>query len=1060
MAVRSRLSIAIWVMSVLAFLLICTGICAVGIVHSRPELLRDPVVYVINRLLPNGRFSADSVEPSFWPSPGIQLKNCAFTLADRSAARIEALKFRLRWAAFLQGKVEVASIELNRPLVDLASRHDLPRGRNPLAFLPSLIILNRFNGLSLQIHEGGFRLYHRGALAADAAAQNPMPVLDMAGINAEAVFPYRGESGSLEIAVGSITQRLAHSRSDSIPDTIKDLLIHADGLTLDPAAPYGLRVTQADVSLTGDMNGLLKDTRLSLTLLPPDNRVQRGTLVAEGALHVGGLYEAKNAHAVLPVPFRVHLPFTAGEGRLNVSDGLVKLEGDSMRLNLSARHGVPLKGRLDITKVSLPRWFACVRELPGGLASALDNLTGTLDFVLEGKSVSFPQLRVAVAGLDFSGKGSFQFGSHPFLLLDVGTSHADLNRLMPEIMGRDVLPPSYTAPSPFANTGRGPNYRLSVRADNAKMWDVECKGMHAVVESSRNDSTRLTLSAASLYGGTAHQIIELGKICRMNMQLSGLKADSLSAAFPCLPHFKGTVDASASLQGPAGSLASLVGGLEGTASAKLHDGQWILKDGKSVPVTEVSLAFSGKGVTPEGTALPSRLIWDGAWKAKIQLPPSELLASPTHLELDLNGPVSVSSLSGFPEEIKALPLRCRGTLSGGATSFSAVMSLSRSSFELANLAGTLAGCPIHGALKIAPFAAKSGWKFAGGIDCGQLRALLKRFAVSLPDYEPEAFQRCSLSCEAESSGGGFSVRKLKGMLDDTSIEGEITCDGDDRWNVRLALGALNIDRYLPRGGAVSAAAAPSAAALKERNPAFGGWLKGYSLNGTLGAGALSYKNLALSNVSASVAVDHGVLNVHPLTAEYCGGKIEMPFSLESGGDGAALFEGQVRAAELDLKKVSAQAGIDGVAGGKLALEMRVRSRADSIGEMFRTLNGSWYFSVREGSMEAGGSEKSRAGKAYKVQEFSASGTLEGGSADSKDIRLAGKDFSALGSGSVNLEDSIFTCSMNAAVHGKSASMSCKENFASLKRSNAGIAVVPYAIGRISKGIAELLGKYE
>ncbi len=702
MAIRSRLSMAIWVMSVLAFLLICTGICAIGLMHSRPDLLRDPVVHVINRLLPNGHFSADAAEPSFWPSPGIRLKKCLFTLADSSTVRVEELKCHLRWAAFLQGKIEVAAVELRQPLVALSCRYDILRGQNPLALLPSLFLLNRFNGLSLRVHEGVFRLYPRGGLVSSADLLVQTPMLDMERINAEARFPYRGESGSLEIAVGSITQRMSRSRSDSIPDTIKDLRIRADGLTFDPAAPYGLRVTQADLSLTGDMNGFLKDTSLSLTLLPPENRIQRGTLVAKGALHVGELYGTKKDPAGLPVPFRIHFPFTAKEGSLNVSDGLIKLEGDSMRLNLSAKHGVPLKGRLDITKVRLSRWFSFVRGLPGGLASALDSLTGTLDFTFEGKKVKFPQLRVALVGVDFVGKGSFQFGGHPSLWLDVGTSHADLNRLIPELVGRDVLSPSYVAPPPFANTGRGPNYRIVVRADNAKMWDVESKGLYAVVESISHDTTRLTLSLASLYGGTAY-----------------------------------------------------------------------------------------------------------------------------------------------------------------------------------------------------------------------------------------------------------------------------------------------------------------------------------------------------------------------LTADYCGGKTEKPVSLETDGDGAALLEGHVRVADLDLKMLPGQTNVDNVMGGKLGLEMRATSRFNSIEKMFRVLKGSWNLSVNEGYMETGDLKKGGGGNnTYKLQEFSAVGTVANEIADIKDIRVVGKNFSALGSGSLNLRDYTFTYSMNTSIHGKSSSISYKENFALSKRSNTGIAVVPYVIGQISKRFVTFLSRLE
>lgn len=194
----------------------------------------------------------------------------------------------------------------------------------------------------------------------------------------------------------------------------------------------------------------------------------------------------------------------------------------------------------------------------------------------------------------------------------------------------------------------------------------------------------------------------------------------------------------------------------------------------------------------------------------------------------------------------------------------------------ARLAGSLAGFGSGGRLAATV-----------GLDRFDARQTLAALGLEAPSTsDPSALTRVQGTADVVVDAGGFEIRGLDATVDDTRVSGSLVHrvreDAPDNV-VRLALDALDLDRYLagngPGGASKSASPSQDADTLIDTEA-----LRGLSLDLEATAKSLRAGGVRLSDVQAVVKARHGLVRVSPVTAALYGGSLSAGATVNVIGD--------------------------------------------------------------------------------------------------------------------------------------------------------------------------------
>jgi len=193
-----------------------------------------------------------------------------------------------------------------------------------------------------------------------------------------------------------------------------------------------------------------------------------------------------------------------------------------------------------------------------------------------------------------------------------------------------------------------------------------------------------------------------------------------------------------------------------------------------------------------------------------------------------------------------------------------------------------------------------------------------------------------------------SVNSLNAAVGTTTVRGNLSAKNFSAPQVTFALTADNIDAAELQTLTSKTGQPQSQAPKAEKQPS---WLDEMTGSGTLAAARIKSENIVLTNVHASCKLDHGVIQLAPLTADLFGGKQEGSLTLDvrpaqplcsvhsklSGVDSNALL--------------SAVSSVRDTLYGTLSANTGLAFALGSSADLAKTLNGNLEFQVSNGQLK-------------------------------------------------------------------------------------------------------------
>ena len=236
------------------------------------------------------------------------------------------------------------------------------------------------------------------------------------------------------------------------------------------------------------------------------------------------------------------------------------------------------------------------------------------------------------------------------------------------------------------------------------------------------------------------------------------------------------------------------------------------------------------------------------------------------------------------------------------------------------------------------------------------KKLLDAFSLdALQTRDPNALTRASLQATISGKPNQLTVKPLTIHLDDSTLTGEVTVPdiASQALRFKLALDAIDVDRYLPPekempGDAVPVAATPGAAATAASeipNEA----LRRLDVIGRVTIGKLKAANLNLSEVDMSVKAKDGVIRLHPIDANLYSGTYRGNVTLDARGKSPRTSVDENLTGVLAGPLLQDLQGTDRLTG-KANVNIAMRTEGATADEVKRSLNGSATFAFTDGAI--------------------------------------------------------------------------------------------------------------
>ncbi len=236
------------------------------------------------------------------------------------------------------------------------------------------------------------------------------------------------------------------------------------------------------------------------------------------------------------------------------------------------------------------------------------------------------------------------------------------------------------------------------------------------------------------------------------------------------------------------------------------------------------------------------------------------------------------------------------------------------------------------------------------------KKLLDAFSLdALQTRDPNALTRASLQATISGKPNQLTVKPLTIHLDDSTLTGEVTVPdiASQALRFKLALDAIDVDRYLPPekempGDAVPVAATPGAAATAASeipNEA----LRRLDVIGRVTIGKLKAANLNLSEVDVSVKAKDGVIRLHPIDANLYSGTYRGNVTLDARGKSPRTSVDENLTGVLAGPLLQDLQGTDRLTG-KANVNIAMRTEGATADEVKRSLNGSATFAFTDGAI--------------------------------------------------------------------------------------------------------------
>ncbi|MFH1915452.1 MAG: AsmA family protein [Pseudomonadota bacterium] len=311
-----------------------------------------------------------------------------------------------------------------------------------------------------------------------------------------------------------------------------------------------------------------------------------------------------------------------------------------------------------------------------------------------------------------------------------------------------------------------------------------------------------------------------------------------------------------------------------------------------------------------------------------------------------------------------------------------------------------------------------------GLDRFDVRKTLAALGWEVPrTADPVALTRAEATAALVVDAGGFEVRELEAVIDDTVISGSLSSrerEGAARDVVRLAIETLDLDRYLPpresdQGGS-GRTADSGGSDLDLIIDAVR--LRDLSLDLEATARALRVAGVRMTDVQVTAGARHGLVRVSPVKATLYGGNAAVGLTINAVGEHPAS-DVIIGVDQVDVGGLSRDALGSEEYQGVLTLNAALACQGARRNAMLRSTNGRFTLNLADGvfpgvdlmSMarttheqrnRADGSVEAARTDTTRFGSITATGVVANGVARSRDLEVKAPGLRADGQGSVDL----------------------------------------------------------
>lgn len=315
-------------------------------------------------------------------------------------------------------------------------------------------------------------------------------------------------------------------------------------------------------------------------------------------------------------------------------------------------------------------------------------------------------------------------------------------------------------------------------------------------------------------------------------------------------------------------------------------------------------------------------------------------------------------------------------------------------------------------------------QFTGHIVVAQfdLRELLKTLGKNFATQDPNAMQHVALTADFAASPTALQLNNISGKLDDSTIDGNFAINNfaAKLMNFTVNINQLDLDRYMPAHVATktptpataTAAAVSTTTQVAVSNNKYAA-LRQAKVNGLIKVGSLTLAKTQLTQVSAQLVLQNGVLQINPLTANVYQGTTHSQITADFRGNSPRITMDE-KLANVQVNQLTKSDRLTGTANITSHLTMQGEQK----NTLLRTLNGNMQFNIQNGALLGADIpyQINRAIAKIKKQpeppqpaenrtefgQFSGTGTFQNGVFNNNDLLLQSSEIKITGNGTANL----------------------------------------------------------
>jgi uncharacterized protein involved in outer membrane biogenesis len=281
------------------------------------------------------------------------------------------------------------------------------------------------------------------------------------------------------------------------------------------------------------------------------------------------------------------------------------------------------------------------------------------------------------------------------------------------------------------------------------------------------------------------------------------------------------------------------------------------------------------------------------------------------------------------------------------------------------------------------------------------------------------------SANLRFSQNSVAIDNLAASAGSTSLHGNLSANNFSAPQVQFALAADQINTTELQQLTTPAKAQPQARTAKEPS-----LLDRTTGSGTLSANTIKAEDLTLTNVKATCKLDHGVVQLSPVTADVFGGKESGTVTVDTR-PAQPLCSVNAKLSGVDTNALlSAVSSVKNTLYGSLATNANLNFALGSSAELTRSLNGTLSFNVANGQLKNVnilnelsrigkflGSAPSQGGNSTALKQLSGSLAIRNGLATTNDLKALLDAGSLAANGTLNLVDQAINMHATAVLAG-------------------------------------------